>query len=241
MPRQQRKVAALPAVLLAAAGGLWAAQGENRVAGHGHGHGAGEAQEQVVESMAGKPMHQGPHFKWTELRPAAPGDAERAEEIVRTLRGELEKYRDYQAAIEAGYKPFLKDTPQPQVHFTNYRLGMQAAFRFDPAQPTSLLYRKKGEGFELIGAMYTAPQRTTEEELNARIPLSVVQWHQHVNICLPPLGSGKQANWRVFGPAGSIATEAECEEAGGRFKAVLFGWMVHVNPFEETAEKIWKH
>ena len=34
-----------------------------------------------------------------------------------------------------------------------------AKVRFDPAEPTALLYKKTGDGYELEGAMYTAPQR----------------------------------------------------------------------------------
>ena len=49
------------------------------------------------------------------------------------------------------------------------------------------------------------------------------------------------AVWKKFGPKGSILTEAECKQAGGRFVPQLFGWMVHVHPFAETPEKIWTH
>jgi hypothetical protein len=30
-----------------------------------------------------------------------------------------------------------------------------------------------------------------------------------------------------------------CSAAGGRFFPQLFGWMVHVYPFEKTLDKIW--
>jgi hypothetical protein len=42
-----------------------------------------------------------------------------------------------------------------------------------------------------------------------------------------------------LGPDGSIATADACAAAGGRFFPQLFGWMVHVYPFEKTSEKIW--
>ena len=45
--------------------------------------------------------------------------------------------------------------------------------------------------------------------------------------------------WTRFGPSGSIATEKVCEEAGGRFVPQMFGWMVHVYPYENGADKIW--
>src|SRR4029079_1132675 len=45
---------------------------------------------------------------------------------------------------------------------------------------------KQGDDYKLIGVMYTATKRFTEDQLNERIPLSVAQWHQHTNFCRPP-------------------------------------------------------
>ena len=196
---------------------------------------------EIVQSMTGEHMHPEAHMRWSTLRPALPADQQRAVQIVETLRGSLDKYKDYHAAIADGYEPFFPNAPQRMVHFTNNWQGFLGAFRFDPAQPTSLLYKKTPGGYELIGAMYTAPRGMAEEKLDARVPLSVARWHQHVNICLPPRGKGSSADWTVFGPAGSIATREECSEAGGRFYPQVFGWMVHVYPFEQTPEKIWTH
>jgi len=180
-------------------------------------------------------------MKFTELRPQSPEDLKRADEVVKTLRASLQKYADYRVAIKDGYLPYLPNVPQRQYHFTNYGYGYLEAFRFDPAYPTSLLYKKTPTGYDLVGAMYTAPEKTTEDALNARVPLSMAQWHLHVNICLPQGGMAKIADWTKFGPAGSITTEKECTEARGKFMPHLFGWMVHVYPFEQTAEKIWTH
>jgi hypothetical protein len=87
--------------------------------------------------------------------------------------------------------------------------------------------------------MYTAPKHMSEEKLDQRVPLSVARWHAHINICLPPKGQGQQADWTKFGFRGSIATAEECGQAGGRFWPQIFGWMVHVYPFETIPEKIW--
>ena len=193
------------------------------------------------QSMAGEHLHMGSHMKMTAARQATPEDLERAAAIVTTLRGTLEKYKDYRVAIKDGYRIFLPDIPQPQYHFTNYLRGFEAGFRFDPAQPTSLLYRKTKEGYELLGAMYTAPRRMSEAQLDARVPLGVAEWHAHVNICLPPLDRARSADWTRFGFAGSISTAADCRQAGGRFQPQIFGWMVHVYPFESTTDRIWRH
>lgn len=184
--------------------------------------------------------HMAAHMKWTTPRPKTPADKQRAEEITKILRASLEKYRDHRIAEQEGFKPFLPQFPQPMYHFTNYWQGFKAAFSFDPARPTSLLYKKTAAGYELIGAMYTAPKRMAEEELNERVPLSIAPWHAHVNLCFPPRGTDPQTvDWTRFGFRGSIATAKECSQAGGRFWPQLFGWMIHVYPFEEASEKVW--
>ena len=202
-----------------------------------HGHHDAE----TASSMSDSHAHLGPHFRWTTLRPANQADQATAWDILRKLRQQLAKYREYQAAVNDGYEPFLPNVQQPHYHFTRKWNGFKAAFSFDPKQPTSLLYKKTPDGYELEGAMFTAPKWTSEEELNTRIPLSIAQWHAHVNICLPQKKDMQTADWKKFGPKGSILTEAECKQAGGRFMPQLFGWMVHVYPFAETPEKIWTH
>src|SRR5262249_49759075 len=86
------------------------------------------------------------------------------------------------------------------------------------------------------------PARFTEDQLNQRVPLSVAQWHQHVNLCVPPQAQRgemfQKANPR-FGLQGSIATEAECKAAGGTFRPRIFGWMVHFYPYEKSMDEIW--
>ena len=204
-------------------------------------HQPGHHDEETVSSMTDTHAHLGPHFRWTALRPVNQLDQATAWDILRQLRKALAPYREYRAAINAGYEPFLPNVQQPHYHFTRKWNGFKAAFRFDPKEPTSLLYKKTPDGYELEGAMFTAPKWAKEADLNERIPLSVAQWHAHVNICLPPKKDMQTADWKTFGPKGSIQTKAECEQAGGRFVPQLFGWMVHVYPFADTPEKIWTH
>ncbi len=122
------------------------------------------------------------HMRMTAMRPQTPEDTARANEIVSQLRPGIEKYKDYHVALNDGYKIFLPNLPQPEYHFTNYWNGFLEGFSFDAARPTSLLYRKTSNGYELVGAMYTMPKRATEEQLNARVPLSVAMWHLHTNL-----------------------------------------------------------
>ena len=194
----------------------------------------------VMKSMEGH-MDMGPHMKMTALRPAKAGDAQRAKEVAEAARRAAEKYSDYHTALADGFEIFLPNIPQKIYHFTNYRYGFEAAMRFDPEHPTSLLYEKHGEGYKLIGVMYTAPKRFTEEQLDERIPLSMAQWHEHVNFCKAPAdrkGEGLLPHPQ-FGFRGSITSQEACTAAGGTFLPVVFNWMVHVYPFEKNPADIF--
>lgn len=194
----------------------------------------------ATESM-GHHHEMGPHMMMSKLRDPQPGDQEKARKIVEQARVSLEKYKDYKTAEADGYKIFLPNLPQKMYHFTNYQYAFGAAFSFDPTKPTSLLYEKTGDGYRLIGAMYTAPMRFSEEQINERVPLSVAQWHQHVNMCKPPKGQelDQLSKNAKFGLLGSISTKEACEAAGGTFMPHVFGWMVHLYPWEKTPDAIW--
>jgi hypothetical protein len=196
---------------------------------------------QATHDMSGHHMGMGLHMKMTELRPSNASDKDRADEIVARLRPAIDRYRDYRAAEADGYRIFLPRVSQKMYHFTNWSYGYEAAFRFDPTRPTSLLYEETSDGYRLIGAMYTARKNATEEELNQRVPLSVAQWHAHVNICMAPVGRAREmlSTDARFGLRGSIATPAACDDAGGRWVPQVFGWMVHVYPFERDPGQFW--
>ena len=199
-----------------------------------------DASAHAMHSMEGH-MDMGPHMKMTALRPPRPGDAARAEQVVETARKASEKYLDYHVALADGYKIFHPEIPQKMYHFTNYGYAMEAAFRFTPEHPTSLLYEKHGDDYKLIGVMYTAPKRLGEDQLDERVPLSVAQWHEHVNFCAPPPDHRKDmlAPHPQFGLKGSILTQEACDASGGTFHPVIFNWMVHVYPFEKDQASIW--
>jgi hypothetical protein len=179
------------------------------------------------------------HMFMTSMRTQTPADVQRANEIVPQLRAGIEKYKDYHAALDDGFKIFLPNIPQPEYHFTSYRNGFLESLTFDPARPTSLLYKKTATGYELLGAMYTMPKRASEDQLNARVPLSVAMWHLHTNLCMPPRDQLRSADWTRFGLHGSIITEDACSDAGGRFHPIIFGWMVHVYPYEQGLDNIF--
>jgi hypothetical protein len=200
------------------------------------------------QQMAHHHVDMGPHMKLTPLRPATKEDKKRANDVVVKTRAAIERYTDVAVAERDGYKLFLPNVKhQRMYHYTNYRYAAEAAFRFNPEHPTSLLYQDDGKGGKkLIGAMFTAPKRATPEDLEARVPLSMAQWHAHVNLCVPPKGEREQmmrdatAGKKVkFGLTGSIATKEACESAGGTFMPQIFGWMVHLYPWESDPRQVW--
>lgn len=188
------------------------------------------------------------HMEMTSHRPSNSADSIRAAHVVTQLRSSIAKYKDVDVAVNDGFRQFAPQVKNQHVyHFTNYRWALENSFRFNPEKPTSLLYKKDAGGkFVLVGAMYTAPKRASEQDLDKRVPLSVAQWHKHVNWCLPPRGAGESA-WQttkngrpVFGPLG-VSTEAECDAAGGRFEKEVFGWMVHANVYASDDPKVIWH
>jgi hypothetical protein len=194
------------------------------------------AEAEAMHSMQSGHRMDSAHMRMTPARPATPQDLQRAEEIVAVLRDVLEPYKDYRVALADGYRIFMPNMPQREYHFNNYWNGFLEGFTFDPARPTSLLYRKTRDGYQLTGAMYTAPKSATLEQLDQRVPLGIASWHAHTNLCMPPRGAS--ADWKRFGLSGSITTQDACRQAGGEFFPQVFGWMVHVYPFAAPG-KIW--
>jgi len=214
-------------------------------------------------SGMGRHMDMGPHMKMTELRALTPADAQRAQVIIQTMREQLSKYQDYKLAEADGYLPYMESLPQDVYHFSNVeQTRAEWLGDVDLKRPGSLLYEKKTfGGYQLVGAMYSAPANYTPAQLDQIIPLGLTRWHQHVNICLPAgiseddvmngrivarptaaaIGAGRHMDPRLgyfadprFGFMGSISDVGECEAVGGNFHPLIFGWMVHVYPFAGT-------
>jgi hypothetical protein len=175
------------------------------------------------------------HMCITPSRPEQPSDAERAKAVVDQVRAAMEKYKDYKKAIADGYVQANPGVDQPQFHFTNGVNAKLADTTFDPTRPTALLYyRTPMQKFKLEGVMFTARPDATEDELNQRIPLSIVRWHKHTNFCAAPANKVKEyfGDHPKFGMFGSIHTKAACDAEGGTFLPVVFTWMIHVFPYE---------
>ena len=181
------------------------------------------------------------HMQLTPLRTPTHDDSVRATKVAAELKQAIAKYQDTAAAVADGYEMFLPGVKNQRVyHFTNNGRALLSAFRFDPAKPTSVLYKRGADGkLHLVGAMYTMPKNASLSRLDARVPLGIARWHEHVNWCLPKRGDA--ARWLeqrdgkpVFGPESPIATKAECDAVNGDFHPNLFGWMLHANVYEGT-------
>jgi hypothetical protein len=192
---------------------------------------------EATQSMSCKLLVPGPHLRVTPHREPSAAELRRANEIRARARAALGKYQDYRAALRDGFEIKFPNLPLKRYHFSNPANARDSREAFDPARPTSLLYEKTGDGYRLVGAMYTAPRVSDEAELDRRFPINVAPWHLHTNLCIrPAVLAGR--HWRDhtpdrrFGPNGSIATANECAAAGGTFTPVLFGWMTHVDLYD---------
>jgi hypothetical protein len=177
------------------------------------------------------------HMDITPLRRPQPGDEEKAKAVVAQVRASIERYKDYKKALADGYVIGNPEVNEPQFHFNNAANIKEAEQHFDPTKPSSLLYfQTPKQRYKLEGVMFTAAATATEDELNARIPLSIVRWHEHSNFCAAPADRVKEylGQHPKFGMFGSIKTAEACKAEGGTFLPHVFTWMIHVFPFEDN-------
>ena len=86
-------------------------------------------------------MAMSPHMRMTPSRPATHADSVPARALGDTLRAALAKYRDVRVAEADGFRMFAPQVKRQRVyHFSRFRNALKAAFTFDPAQPTSLIF-----------------------------------------------------------------------------------------------------
>jgi hypothetical protein len=188
-------------------------------------------------------MKMGNHMQMSLMGKPQSGDEKCAQRVVDAARSVVAHYSDVNTALRDGYKPFHPTGKLgEEVHYANYRYNRLEQRHVNYDHPGSILYQRTPEGMKAVGVMYTAPQDSTPEHLNAVAPLSIATWHRHVDFCGGPRSlpleeqSGPHAQ---FGPQGSIHTEKACKEAHGLWIPVVFGWMTHVYPNAQSPNDVW--
>jgi hypothetical protein len=206
--------------------------------------------EQLLRYYGGKTddtpvpsMKMGNHMQMSFKGKPGQGDKQRADRIVAAARGVIAHYSDVTTALRDGYKAFHPTGKLgEEVHYTNYRYARLEERHVNYDRPGSILYKRTPEGMQAVGVMYTAPQVSTPEQLNAVAPLSIATWHRHVDFCGGPrsLPLEEQVGPHAqFGPLGSIHTEEACKEEHGLWIPVVFGWMTHVYPNAASPNEVW--
>lgn len=179
-------------------------------------------------------MKMGDHMQMSLKGDAHEGDEGRARVIVATARAVLARYADVNTALRDGYRPFAPSGKMgEEVHYTSYRFHQKEQQHVDYGQPGSILYRRTPDGMKAVGVMYTAPPKSTPDQLNAIAPLSIATWHRHVDFCAAPRSLSFKDQFGAgvkFGPQGTIHSESDCAADGGLWIPVVFGWMTHVYP-----------
>ena len=175
------------------------------------------------------------HMRMAERRVATAADSARARGVVTASRAALARYADVAIAEQEGYVKFLPWLEEQDIyHYNNIQNVLGSISTFDATKPSSLLYRKENGKLILVGAMYTALPGSTANDLDARLPLGVAHWHEHVNFCGPrsqAVRDAKQIDGAAVAKWLTITTREECTAAGGQFVPRLFGWMAHVYMF----------
>ena len=182
------------------------------------------------------------HMYMTPMWPEKPGDREKAKAIVAQVKASIERYKDYKKALADGYVIANPKLEQPQYHFNNPAHIKAADEAFDPTKPSSLLYRHTPtQQYKLEGVMFTDDPDATLDELNARIPLSIARWHEHIKFCAAPADKVQDYHGEhpKFGMFGSITTADACKAAGGTFYPTIFNFMIHVFPYEENLKDVF--
>ena len=106
----------------------------------------------------------------------SPGDEVKVRALGERVREAILPYRDIEEARRDGYKGFGDDPGRGIVHYVNTWRSWREGRRLNPEKPGALLYLRTdsadGPSYELVGAMFTAKDNATVDELNSRVPLS---------------------------------------------------------------------
>src|SRR3984957_1170814 len=181
-----------------------------------------EAMEHQHEGMA---MGHGHHMG--TYTPVTYAELENTAALLQSARRATEKYRDVLVAEADGYHAIGPDVPGMGIHY----VGPHGS-NFDVAHPAILLYEKSAENknaFTLVGVSYlfSAPEGSDGQPLNAPFPKSLANWHRHENLCVLADNSVK-----------SNLSAEQCGARDGHFTAET-QWMVHAWILKNSAAGVF--
>ena len=122
-----------------------------------------EALEQLLEKAGQSSME----------RLGPPCDEER--KVLEQIKQSTARYRDAGVAEQDGYRRIGQDFPAMGEHWISLKVA--TADVFDPRQPSILLYARRGDKLELVGAAFTAlldPGETVPGPA-----CLAARWHEH--------------------------------------------------------------
>ena len=134
------------------------------------------------------------HMCITPLRPRQPGDEEKVKAVVAQGQGSHREIQGLQEGVGRRIRASrTRRLSSLSIHFTNDANERLADTLFDPTKPSALLYyQTPTQRYKLEGVMFTASPSATEDELNQRIPFSIVRWHEHTKFCAAPADKVKE-------------------------------------------------
>jgi hypothetical protein len=114
-------------------------------------HYSGKTDETPVPSMK-----MGKHMQMSLKGDAAPGDSQRAAEILAAAAAVLVHFRDVKTAVHDGYKPFFPTGRLgEEIHYTNYGYRRKEQQHVDYRRPGSILFQRTRDGLKAIGVTTT--------------------------------------------------------------------------------------
>jgi hypothetical protein len=117
-----------------------------------------------------------------------PGDAERAQSRLRGIRRMIEPFRDLRHVLAEADSDSALAFARFERAPTGTLISIDRPHSHDNEhEPRMLLYRRKPDGFALVGVQFQALNERSDAELDDILPLSIARWHQAVRHCsLPP-------------------------------------------------------
>lgn len=189
-------------------------------AGDAHGHsttatadGSAEVAQAAVAAPANWPRPWNPEnpVDLSGVDGVTPEQQLRATALVLRTLEELPDFADVDAIGELGYRS-IGDASTGYEHYVNYGFINDDKF-LDPSAPESLVYRVNGGGRTLVSAMYIASQTAVDDPELVDYGGSLMQWHNHENLCWTGGENGPRVVAVVDAegncPAGSVNTGGE--------------------------------